>query len=88
MPLKSITNTLTENPTIGMSAGFGSGILLSIQQIVTDEYSLKIVAGVGIYLGVFVAFLTVLLKVIELVQKLKILEMLHRIKNKTFKNKK
>jgi uncharacterized membrane protein len=74
-------------PTIGMVSGFGSGILLSIQQFVTDENILKIVAGVGIFLGAMVAFLTVILKLIEVFQKLKVLEMLQKIKNITFKNK-
>lgn len=86
--LKTFTNLLSENPTIGMSAGFGTGILLTIQQLVTDENILKIVAGIGIFLGAFVAFLTVILKLIEVFQKLKVLEMLQKIRNITFKNKK
>lgn len=52
-----------------------------------DEQSLKLFAGFGIYLGVAVALLTFVLKCIELVQKLRILEMLQKIRKITFKNR-
>lgn len=87
MPLRFITKLLSDNPEIGISAGFGSGVVFSVQQLVTDENVLKIVAGIGIFLGALVAFLTVILKFIELLQKLKILEMLQKIRNKTFRKK-
>jgi len=68
--LKNTLNYLTDHPQVGMAGGFGSGMLLSIQSVVTDEHSLKIVAGLGVVFGMLVAAITLVLKFIELGEKL------------------
>lgn len=62
-------STLSHKPIIGVASGFGSGVLLSFQHLLTDEQILKVVGGVGVWMGAAVACLTVLLKIIELIEK-------------------
>lgn len=63
-------STLTHKPIIGVVSGFGSGMLLSAQHLLTDEKILPIVAASGVWLGAIVAGLTVILKFIEIGEKL------------------
>ncbi|SDG68144.1 hypothetical protein SAMN05421827_109142 [Pedobacter terrae] len=67
--LKNALTFLTDRPSIGMAGGFGSGLLLSVQSFVTDEHALKIAASLGVVFGMLVAALTLILKCIELVEK-------------------
>lgn len=68
--LKNALNFLCERPSIGMAGGFGSGFLLSIQSILSDENTLKMIAGLGAIFGTVVAGITVVLKGMELSEKL------------------
>lgn len=67
--LKNALTFLTDRPSIGMAGGFGSGLLLSVQSFANDEQTLKIIAGLGVVFGMLVAGLTLILKSIELVEK-------------------
>jgi len=62
-------STLTHRPVIGIVSGLGSGVLLTVQQIVIDEKILPVVGAIGVWAGTGVAVLTVILKFIELVEK-------------------
>ena len=62
-------STLTHKPIIGMVSGFGSGILLSAQHFFTDEKILPVVGAMGVWFGALVAGLTLVLKFIELTEK-------------------
>jgi hypothetical protein len=85
--IKHFFEFLTKYPTIGAVSGLSSGVFLTVRNLIMDEQSLKLFAGVGIYLGVAVALLTFVLKFIELLQKLRVLEMLQKIRKITFKNR-
>ena len=69
-PTKYMFSTLTEKPFIGMASGFGSGMLLTVQHFVTDEKILPIVGAMGVWGGAIVALLTVILKTIEVFEKI------------------
>ena len=57
---------LNQRPAIGIAGGFTSGILYFLKTLFTDDAVLKWVAGLGIWMGLIVAFLTVWLRVIEI----------------------
>ena len=61
-----MTNILNDKPAIGIIAGFTSWLWYFIKVLFTDDVLLKWVAGLGIWLGVIVAFLTAYLRVIEI----------------------
>lgn len=63
-------STLTHKPIIGVVSGFGSGILLNVQYFFTDEKVLPVVGAIGVWFGAMVAGLTLILKAIELAEKL------------------
>ena len=69
MSIKMILDYLNQKPTIGIFSGFGSGVILSVQSFITDEYILKLVAALGVWLGMLVAALTLVLKCVELGSK-------------------
>lgn len=66
-----VLEIFAERPVIGMAGGFGSGILMSAQSLVSDEKVLQTVSNIGIYCGVLVAMLTVVLKAMELVDAIR-----------------
>jgi len=61
-----MTTILNEKPAIGITAGFTSWALYFIKTLFTDDTLLKWVAGIGIWLGVIVALLTVYLRLMEI----------------------
>ena len=61
-----MTTILNDKPVIGIIAGFTSWALYFLKELFTDDVLLKWVAGVGIWLGVIVALLTVYLRIIEI----------------------
>jgi hypothetical protein len=61
-----MTSVLNDKPVIGIIAGFTSWVLYFLKELFTDDELLKWIAGVGIWLGVIVALLTVYLRVIEI----------------------
>jgi len=61
-----MTNILNDKPIIGIIAGFTSWLLYFIKQLFTNDLVLKCMAGIGIWLGVIVALLTVYLRIIEI----------------------
>ena len=61
---------LNHKPAIGVISGFSSGVLLSVQSFITDETVLKVVAALGVWLGAIVAGLTVILKIVDGINKL------------------
>lgn len=63
---------LTDKPIIGAISGFCSPLILILQSFFIDEKALKYVAALGIWGGAFVCFLTIVLKLIELFEKVKI----------------
>ncbi|HEY4326402.1 MAG TPA: hypothetical protein VGN20_20630 [Mucilaginibacter sp.] len=64
-------NFLNQKPVVGMLGGMGSGILYVIKTLLTDDDILKWIAGAGIWFGLFVAILTVCLRVMEIWRKFK-----------------
>lgn len=62
---------LADRPVIGMAGSFGSSGLLLIHDVFTNESILKVVSAMGIYVGFGVGLLTLILKAIELVERLK-----------------
>jgi hypothetical protein len=62
-------NILNQKPVIGIAGGFGSGILYILKKLFTDDRILKWVAGLGMWMGLIVAALTVWLRVIEIRQR-------------------
>lgn len=56
--LKMIYNYLHQKPIVGIVSGVASTAALKAQQLLTDDYYLKIVSGVGAYAGAAVACLT------------------------------
>ena len=61
-----MTTILNDKPVIGIIAGFTSWALYFIKVLFTDDLLLKWVAGLGIWLGVIVALLTVYLRIMEI----------------------
>jgi hypothetical protein len=59
-------NILNQNPIIGIASGLTSGILYLLKVLFTDDLVLKWIAGLGIWMGLIVAMLTVWLRVIEI----------------------
>ena len=69
--LKSALTFLRQQPEFGVACGFGSSQLLHIRSFITDENTLKVVAGLGVYFGMTVAALTIVLKCLEIGEKLR-----------------
>lgn len=65
----SVLNYLSKHPSVGTVSGVSSAFFLNIQGVITDESVLKVVAGIGVFLGAAVAFITLILKLIELFNK-------------------
>jgi hypothetical protein len=61
-----MTTLLNQKPAIGVASGITSGILYFLKSLFTDDLILKWVAGLGIWMGLIVALLTVWLRVIEI----------------------
>ena len=61
-----MTSILNQKPAIGIAGGLTSGILYILKELFTDDQVLKWVAGLGIWMGLIVAALTVWLRVIEI----------------------
>ncbi|MFI5138213.1 MAG: hypothetical protein ACHQIM_10325 [Sphingobacteriales bacterium] len=61
-----MTTLLNQKPAIGIFSGISSGILYFLKSLFTDDLILKWVAGLGIWMGLIVALLTVWLRVIEI----------------------
>jgi hypothetical protein len=57
---------LNQKPEIGIAGGFTSGLLYLLKELFTDDLVLKWLAGLGIWMGLIVAVLTVWLRVIEI----------------------
>ncbi|HEY4326153.1 MAG TPA: hypothetical protein VGN20_19355 [Mucilaginibacter sp.] len=57
---------LNQKPVIGIAGGLTSGILYLLKELFTNDLVLKWVAGMGIWMGLIVAALTVWLRVIEI----------------------
>jgi len=57
---------LNQRPAIGIFSGFTSGVLYFLKTVFTDDLVLKWIAGMGIWMGLLVALLTVWLRVIEI----------------------
>jgi hypothetical protein len=57
---------LNQKPAIGIAGGLTSGILYLLKELFTDDLVLKWIAGMGIWMGLIVATLTVWLRVIEI----------------------
>jgi cyanate permease len=57
---------LNQKPAIGIAGGLTSGILYLLKELFTDDLILKWIAGLGIWMGLIVAALTVWLRVIEI----------------------
>jgi hypothetical protein len=59
-------NILNQKPEIGIAGGLTSGVLYLLKKLFTDDLVLKWVAGLGIWMGLIVAMLTVWLRVMEI----------------------
>lgn len=59
---------INNKPQTGVIAGIGSGLIYFIKTLLTDDLILKVVAGIGIWIGLVVALLTMVLKVIEILK--------------------
>lgn len=57
---------LNQKPEIGILGGLTSGFLYLLKEIFTDDIILKWIAGLGIWMGLIVAMLTVWLRIIEI----------------------
>jgi hypothetical protein len=57
---------LNQKPEIGIASGFTSGLLYLLKELFTDDLVLKWLAGLGIWMGLIVAVLTVWLRIIEI----------------------
>lgn len=66
-----LLEVLSERPAIGMAGSFGSSGLLMVHDVFTNESVLKLVSAMGIYVGFGVGILTLILKGIELVERIK-----------------
>jgi len=61
-----MTAILNQKPAIGIVSGFTSGFLYFLKSLFTNDLILKWVAGLGIWMGLIVALLTVWLRIIEI----------------------
>jgi hypothetical protein len=59
-------SVLNQKPAIGIASGITSGLLYFLKMLFTDDFILKWVAGLGIWMGLIVALLTVWLRVTEI----------------------
>jgi len=57
---------LNQKPAIGITGGLTSGILYFLKSLFTNDLVLKWVAGLGIWMGLIVAMLTVWLRITEI----------------------
>jgi hypothetical protein len=67
----TLLNYLTEKPIIGGIGGISSGGFLFIRSFLLDEKILQLVSALGVYAGFTLCFLTILLKLIEILSKFK-----------------
>jgi hypothetical protein len=64
--IRNSADYLNEHPSVGVLSGFGSGVMLSVQNFFMDEHYLHFVAAMGVWLGTMVAGLTLFLKLCDL----------------------
>lgn len=57
---------LNNRPHIGVIGGMSSGFFYFIKDVFFNDNILKLMSGVGVYLGVAVAFISLLAKVLEI----------------------
>ncbi|MHB8209073.1 hypothetical protein [Mucilaginibacter sp.] len=62
---------LQQKPQIGIISGIGSGIIMKIQYLLTDDFTLKVVSGLATWAGCIVAFLTLIGWSIKISQQIK-----------------
>jgi hypothetical protein len=70
--LKPMYNYLQDKPLVGVVSGLGSGIVLKVQTMLTDEHILKVVSGLAAWAGMIVAFLTGVVWAIKLYDTIKV----------------
>lgn len=70
-PVKYMINYLGNHPIFGFISGMCSFIIGFIPAILADDNTLKYIGAMGAMLGVVVAFLTALIKGIELLRLIK-----------------
>jgi hypothetical protein len=61
-----MTTLLNSKPVLGSIAGFASTIIYVIRELLTNDTILKYIAGLGIWLGILIALLTVYLRIVEI----------------------
>jgi hypothetical protein len=63
--LRSVAAYLQKKPIVGFVCGMCSGLILRIQNLLTDEATLKMVAGVASWSAALISVLTVIVWVIK-----------------------
>jgi hypothetical protein len=56
---------------IGAVTGIGSSMATTMYDLVTDDHALKFISSLGIYLGILIALLTLILKMAEVRERMK-----------------
>jgi hypothetical protein len=70
--MSALYNSLYEKPQIGMISGFASGILATIQSILTDDAMVKMASNLGSFCGAAIACITVIIQLIKFYDVIKI----------------
>lgn len=65
-------NYLYQKPQVGIVSGIGTGMLMKIQTLLTDDYVLKLVSGLGTFVGCAIAVLALIIQVIKVYDIIKI----------------
>lgn len=66
-----IKDYISEHPHIGAIGGLGSGIFLAISSFFTDEAIIKAIGVSGVWMGFFIALLTIIIKLFDTIKALK-----------------
>jgi hypothetical protein len=65
-------NYLHQKPQIGMISGVISGIILKLQNFITDDNYLKIASNLGAYASCAIAFVALVIQVIKLYDTIRV----------------
>ena len=66
MSLSHMYNYLQQKPQVGMISGIVTGVILKVQNFLTDDYYLKVVSGLGAYASCAIALIALTIQALKL----------------------
>lgn len=63
--ITTMYNYLQQKPAVGMISGMVTGVILKVQNFLTDDFYLKVVSGIGAYASCLIAIVALIIQFIK-----------------------